>query len=317
MKKKIILFGIGKNVENVKRQIVVEPNIELLFCDNDIAKQEKKYDDVDVVGAEQVFEWDNNNLIEKIIITTRAVGAIFEQCILGNVSENKLFYWDYERCMLRKATEWYSENIFSQDGEEIYLKSIFKDCEKGFYVDIGANHPFRFSNTKWAYERGWNGINIEPDSHCHELLKCIRKRDINLQVGISEMDEEKEFYVFQESALNTFDKQEAKKVAALEIYGNYEISKCTCRRLETLFDKYQVQHIDLMDIDVEGMELSVLQSIKWEKVSIDVILVEQKNLYIDELVKSDIYKFLFAKGYRVKNKFNRTTFYEKESFACP
>lgn len=33
----------------------------------------------------------------------------------------------------------------------------------GVYVDVGANHPDRMNNTKLFYERGWRGINIEPD----------------------------------------------------------------------------------------------------------------------------------------------------------
>lgn len=310
-KKKVVFFGVGKNIEDVKEHIKLNADEEIFFCDNDIVKQGKEYGDSLVVSADYVFDWNHNNLLEKVIITSRAVRQIFEQCILGSIPEEKIFYWDCERNILRKGMEWFSEKVFSQDGEEIYLKTIFANKEKGFYVDIGANHPFRFSNTRWAYERGWNGINIEPDKQCHELLKRMRKRDVNLRVGISEMDEDKEFYVFQESALNTFDKKEAEIVSALNRYGNYEITKCQCRRLETVFEVHEIQYIDFMDIDVEGMEMSVLQSINWDKVEIKVILVEQKNINIEELISSDIYKFLKDKGYIVKNKYNRTVFYEK------
>lgn len=310
-KKKVVLFGVGKNVEEVKRHINLNEDEELRLCDNDIAKQGKVYEGSIVVSADSVFEWNHNNLIEKVIITSRAVKPIFNQCILGRIPEDKILYWDYDNGIARKGIEWFGDITFSQDAEDTYLQILFANKEKGDYVDIGANHPLHYSNTRWAYQKGWSGINIEPDEQCYELLKCMRTRDINLQVGISQVDEDKDYYVFQESALNTFDKQEAENVAALKSYGNYQIIKRQCRRLETVFDEYQIQKIDFMDIDVEGMEMTVLQSINWEKVDINVILVEQKNMSIEDVMSSEIYQFLKDKGYIVMNKYRRTVFYEK------
>lgn len=309
--KKVVLFGVGKNIEDVKRYIKLNENEELRFCDNDIAKQGKEFEDSLVVSADSVFEWNHNNLIEKVIITSRAIKPIFNQCILGRIHEDKIFYWDYDNCIARKGIEWFGDITFSQDAEDIYLQILFANKEKGFYVDIGANHPLHYSNTRWAYQKGWRGINIEPDEKCYELLNCMRTRDINLQVGISQVNEDKDFYLFQESALNTFDKQEAESVVARKVYGNYEITKRQCRRLETVFNEYQIQKIDFMDIDVEGMEMAVLQSINWDVVEINVILVEQKNMSIEDVMSSEIYRFLKEKGYTVINKYRRTVFYEK------
>ncbi|MHB8276898.1 MAG: hypothetical protein ACYDIA_04500 [Candidatus Humimicrobiaceae bacterium] len=47
---------------------------------------------------------------------------------------------------------------------------------KGFYVDIGANDPHMFSNTKRFYLRGWTGINIEPNVDNWQKLSSYRKR---------------------------------------------------------------------------------------------------------------------------------------------
>ena len=51
---------------------------------------------------------------------------------------------------------------FSQEGEDLILNRFLGKKEKGFYVDIGAHDPKRFSNTNIFYERGWTGINIDP-----------------------------------------------------------------------------------------------------------------------------------------------------------
>ena len=50
---------------------------------------------------------------------------------------------------------------FSQEGEDLVLARIFEGKKNGFYVDIGAHHPTRFSNTHYFYRRGWSGINID------------------------------------------------------------------------------------------------------------------------------------------------------------
>ena len=76
--------------------------------------------------------------------------------------------------------------IYSQEGEDILIERMIGKKKKGFYIDIGAHHPYRFSNTYYFYKQGWSGINIEPNvEHFRYFLKH-RKRDINLNKGLSD-----------------------------------------------------------------------------------------------------------------------------------
>lgn len=75
--------------------------------------------------------------------------------------------------------------------------------EKGFYVDVGALDPFRFSNTYALYLMGWHGINIEPRKDAIDSFKCYRQRDVNLNLGISPEAGEMEYFSFLEPAYNT------------------------------------------------------------------------------------------------------------------
>src|SRR3989338_1864430 len=54
---------------------------------------------------------------------------------------------------------------YSQKGEDLFMDTYFQHKKDGFYVDVGANDPDRFNNTKKFYQKGWRGINIEPDTH--------------------------------------------------------------------------------------------------------------------------------------------------------
>lgn len=80
----------------------------------------------------------------------------------------------------------YRKVFYSQDGEDALLSSFYerKKGYKGFFVDVGAHHPYRFSNTAYYYKKGWRGINIEPTPNLFNVFLKHRKRDINLNLGI-------------------------------------------------------------------------------------------------------------------------------------
>ena len=72
-----------------------------------------------------------------------------------------LFPFNFARRIARAAdvrTVW----SYSQEGEDLVLRRYLEGRTSGFYVDVGAHDPKRFSNTHLFYERGWRGINIEP-----------------------------------------------------------------------------------------------------------------------------------------------------------
>ena len=62
---------------------------------------------------------------------------------------------------LRQALLPHAVLSYSQEGEDLILQRIFATRERGFYVDVGAHHPQRFSNTYKFYRGGWRGINAQ------------------------------------------------------------------------------------------------------------------------------------------------------------
>ena len=49
---------------------------------------------------------------------------------------------------------------YAQHGEDILLHRLFPEGHRGFYLDVGANHPTLHSVTKHFYDRGWRGVNL-------------------------------------------------------------------------------------------------------------------------------------------------------------
>src|SRR5687768_10814903 len=100
----------------------------------------------------------------------------------------------------------HAHTSYAQEGEDLILLRLFDGDLPGVYVDVGAHHPFRFSNTCLLFERGWRGINIDARPGSMAAFRRARPRDINLEIGISERPAELEFFLFEEPALNTFDR---------------------------------------------------------------------------------------------------------------
>jgi len=105
----------------------------------------------------------------------------------------------------------FSLKSYSQEGEDMILRRLFEKQKTGFYVDVGAHHPKRFSNTFFFYKKGWRGINIDAMPNSMSLFNKIRSRDINLEIPISDKKQKLKYYMFNEAALNCFSKELAEK----------------------------------------------------------------------------------------------------------
>ena len=97
--------------------------------------------------------------------------------------------------------------------EDLIIDSLLSYKKNGFYIDIGANDPVKFNNTARFYQRGWCGINIEPNPELFKRLEEARKRDINLNIGVGEKETELTFYHISAHTLSSFNKQAAIKAA--------------------------------------------------------------------------------------------------------
>ena len=206
-----------------------------------------------------------------------------------------------------------STKSYSQDGEDMILKSIYegKKGYKGFFVDIGAHHPVRYSNTLFFYKRGWKGINVEPTPSAIKPFNVFRRRDINLNIGVGEFQDSLTFYCFNEPALNSFSKEVSERIVReTPKYKIIKEVKIDVLPLSEVFDRYLPQgtKIDFLTIDVEGLDFEVLKSNNWDKYKPDVILVEE-SLNVDELGNSVIYPYLKERGYVFFAKTLRTCIY--------
>ena len=205
--------------------------------------------------------------------------------------------------------------VYSQEGEDTILERIFDGKNNGFFVDVGAHHPKRFSNTYLLYLKGWRGINIEPMPGIKKKFDRIRPKDINLALGISEKARELTYHIFNETALNTFSEKEA-TIKDGSNNGKYHLLKklkIATLPLAEVLKKYlpAKQEIDFMTIDVEGLDLEVIKSNDWNKYRPKIVLTEDLNrYYFEDMEKSEIYQLMKENGYKLLTKTYNTLFFE-------
>jgi FkbM family methyltransferase len=211
----------------------------------------------------------------------------------------------------RKLFDTYAIKSYSQEGEDMMLRRMFEDKGVGFYVDIGAHHPRRFSNTYYFYQRGWRGINVEPNPDAIAGFQSARKRDLNLQCGVGLVEQSLTYYKFNEPALNTFDEMLANERLAQTSYKLVEKTTVPVRRLEKLFDENlpHSQRIDFMTVDVEGFDLQVLQSNDWEKYRPTVVLAEALSTTMQNFQSNEIAIYMVSQGYQCFGKTYNTWFF--------
>ncbi len=305
----LIILGAGRIGKLVYQNMLAEgaiwPNKKIYFYDNDLKKQGSYRYGILVLTYEDFRKMIQTENCE-IMLATDYWREMIQVCMELKV-ENKIvgIYGSYVF-----DSNPYAMRVYGQDAEDIYLSEKFEEQYsydyKGFYVDVGAHHPYRFSNTYWAYAKEWKGINIEPNTDVIQLFNKVRSRDININCGISNEKRIMKYYRFEEPAFNTFDENEFRGIRIPKESIDVEV-----RTLKSILAEYRVDNIDFMNIDVEGMEMQVLQSNDWERYRPSYILIEQKNISAQELVKSNIYKYLRNFGYECEWKGIRTAIYKK------
>ena len=209
----------------------------------------------------------------------------------------------YKKIILR-------DKYYSFSGVDIVLKKIFYQQEKGFYIDVGCQNPIKNNNTYLLYKKGWEGINIDLDKDNINLFNSARPKDSNFNKAISSDIKNVELYFYhKKSPINTIDK----KTSAFQKAKVTSIKKINTDTLDNIIlnSKYKNHTFDLLSIDVEGHELDVLKGFDLYKYSPKVIVVEYldlnvskleiKNLSIENVLNSEIYKYLISKNYILVN----------------
>jgi FkbM family methyltransferase len=151
--------------------------------------------------------------------------------------------------------------VYSIDGSDYLLWWFFRylGIEKPRYIDIGAHHPFRQSNTAIFYREGCRGINIEANPELIEAFFVHRPDDLTLNIGIGATEGVLPFHVFSNPGLSTFSSAQAANIRKRFSNLSETVINVPVLTINKVIAEYAGgEWPHFMNIDIEGLEYEVL-----------------------------------------------------------
>ncbi|WP_447527717.1 FkbM family methyltransferase [Vreelandella sp. TE19] len=197
---------------------------------------------------------------------------------------------------------------YSQYGEDLAIAEILKpENRSGVYVDVGAFHPTKYSNTALLHSYGWCGINVDASEASISLFEKARPEDINICCVVSEQYGYLTFYESQRGTVSTLSKKHRDKwMSRGEPYKEVRVKS---KKLVEIFSCLNGRRIDYLNIDVEDAEMGVLLSNDWSEFKPSLITIEVHDLDVSDIEKNEVCEFLLDKGYEFNRYVKPTAFF--------
>lgn len=168
---------------------------------------------------------------------------------------------------------------YSQNSEEIFILEHLKDKITGKFIDIGAYHPTRFSNTRSLYEKGWSGVMVEPIKKLYDNIVEHYKDEPRIKVvnaAIGGFNGEINFFEC-EDAVSTSDAEHKKKWANAGVpYNEIKVPQIS---VVDFMEEY-AKDADFISLDTEATNMAIFNLIPdWVFRQISLFCIEHDNEY--------------------------------------
>ena len=220
------------------------------------------------------------------------------------ISRESFFYKTYLYYRLIYKEKYYiKRKTYAQQGEDLFIFNYMKKKKivNGTYVDLGAFHPIKYSNTCLLFNNGWSGLNIDLNQTAIDYFDIVRPKDNNICCAISNKEEKIKVFINSIfSPINTINKKHAKK---FNFVSKNELSYTVKAKK---FNSICKKKFDFLDIDIEGSDFMVLKSINLKYFKPKLICIE--ILDINYLIK--IKKYLIKLNYFFIKRKTSSFFFE-------
>ena len=202
----------------------------------------------------------------------------------------------YFNIFIRYYLFYRNRKTFSQFGEDLFIRKFFEDQNRGKYVDLGAFHPMRLSNTYLLYKSGWSGTNVDLNPITIDLFDIARSKDKNVCCLIGEESGLlKNVYYEDWSAANSLTENENLKEK---------------KQMKTQTFENVVNHdFDFLNIDLEGHDFEILKTINLKKFNPKLICIEILKNSSD---KENIFRFMNQNSFIFIKNLGPSYFFKKE-----
>lgn len=200
---------------------------------------------------------------------------------------------------------------YAAHGIDQYIKeTFFPNKTNGYFIDIGAHNGIDVNNTYYFENEGWNGICFEPIPEIFKQLEQNRKCKL-VNKAISNTEGPAQFFLikgYSDMLSGLVDEYPQEHIARInreiEHYNQeYDYIDVIC----SIFDKEATEtNINILSIDTEGAELTILKTIDFTKYNVDVMIIEYNyhNQELIDLLHKNNFEIIQQRGVDliVKNK---------------
>jgi FkbM family methyltransferase len=212
-------------------------------------------------------------------------------------------------------TEVLPRQTYSHEAEDLIIQRLFqcvlgaKPKFRGFYVDIGAFHPIRFSNTYLLYQEGWRGINVEPNADVAESFRENRPEDTNLTLAISDSSRVLTYHHFDDPQVNGMYSEHDISMMVAHGYRQLGSTQIECIGINEFLHQYVHRPIDLLAIDIENHEHIVLNAWDWASYRPRLICVEIHSNTMSSALESPVGRILASQEYVLMSRVFQSSFF--------
>lgn len=195
------------------------------------------------------------------------------------------------------------------------LWRALQHVQDGFYVDVGAFSPESDSVTKAFYDRGWHGVNIEPNIDLMDAFRIARPRDININVAVGDHGGDAWLHVVSNAGLSTVDPHQA----TLRAMDGYSVLRqhTELRTLASVWAEHvpDGQAVHFLKVDVEGLERDVVLGNDWSLYRPWITVIEATNPMTPDASYADWEPLLLGARYTFAYADGLNRFYVAEEHA--
>lgn len=254
-----------------------------------------------IFGVRKESSSSNLNIVVKEVLSK-----------VGIDSSAQIFSW-LKKIYRRSGTHIRVTKSTSFNGEDLALARYLPEVN-GKYLDIGSGDPVQGSNTYLFYKRGWSGITIDPLTRATRKHKRKRKRDQQIIACVSDLSFKNAEVLFYEYDADDFSTTSEQRFLELQAQG---VTPKVIRKVKAIFLKeleLKTNPLEafLLDIDIEGDEFSVLNTLDWVNFLPRVIAVEEWKSPIYVITK--VRTLLESKGYLLEARASVTSIYVHSAY---
>lgn len=175
---------------------------------------------------------------------------------------------------------------------------LFEGNKPVFFIQIGANNGISWDpiNHLLNQKKDWTGLLFEPGEQAfQELQKTYEGFDklVLINSAVSDIDGKTTLYCGETTPHFTLDKTKA--IHMFNIVPNeIEVDVISPK---TIIEKYGVNNLDLLQIDTEGRDFTIIKSFINSNLLPKIIRFEYVNLAYDNVTETEVIDFLSGHGY--------------------